>query len=115
MTVDFLVKPAMLLAARDNINGNAGATAVTSQKPASLDIFSSTGKSFTMSIPVIATRKMQTSMTRRDFRITDVRTADRITVTSWKPEAGSPMRIVWNLSYPKPLIIKVLNCRCCQP
>jgi hypothetical protein len=98
MTVDFFVKPAMLLAARDNINGNAGATAVTSQKPASRDIFSSGGRSFTMSIPVIATRKIQTSMIRRDFRIAEVRTADRMTVTSWKPEAGSPIRIVWNLS-----------------
>jgi len=109
MTVDFFVNPAMLLAARDNINGNAGETAMTSQKPASRGSLSVGGKSFTISIPVIATRKIKTRTIRRDFRIVELRTADRITMTNWNADPGSPINIVWNLSYPKPLMTRVLN------
>lgn len=98
MTVDFFVKPAMLLAASDNINGNAGETAMTSQNPASRDNLSADGRSFTMRIPAIAMRKIKTRLIRRDFRIVELRMADRRTVASWKADAGSPIRIVWNLS-----------------
>jgi hypothetical protein len=98
MTVDFFVKPAMLLAASDSINGNAGETAMTSQNPASRDNLSADGRSLTMRIPAIAMRKIKTRLIRRDFRIVELRTADRRTVASWKADAGSPIRIVWNLS-----------------
>lgn len=94
MTVDFFVKPAMLLAASDNINGNAGETAMTSQKPASRGSLSEGGRSFTMRIPAIAIRKIKTRLSRRDFRIVELSTADRRTVTNWKADAGSPIRIV---------------------
>jgi hypothetical protein len=56
MTVDFLVKPAMLLADKDIISGNAGATAMMSQKPARRASFSSFGKSLIMRIPPMAMR-----------------------------------------------------------
>jgi hypothetical protein len=98
MTVDFFVNPAMLLAASDSINGNVGAIALTSQKPASRDNLSVDGKSFTMRIPAIATRKIRMRLIRRDFRTVELKTADRITAINWKPDVGNPMRIVWNLS-----------------
>lgn len=98
ITVDFLVNPATLLAARDNINGNAGETAITSQKPASRDNLSEGGRSFTIRIPAIAIRKIKTRLISRDFRIVELRMADRRTVASWKADAGSPIKIVWNLS-----------------
>lgn len=103
------MNPAILLAASDNINGNAGETAITSQKPASRGNLSVDGKSLTIKIPEIAIKKIKTRLIRRDFRIVELRTADRRTVINWNPDAGNPMRIVWNLSYPKPLMIKVLN------
>lgn len=98
MTVDFFVNPAMLLAANDNINGKAGETAVTSQKPASRDSFSCGGTSLTMRIPAIANKKSKIRLIRRDLRMVELRTAERMTVSSWKADAGKPNRIVCALS-----------------
>lgn len=56
MTVDFFVKPAMLLEDKDNIRGNAGATAVISQKSAKRESFSEVGGSLIISIPALAIR-----------------------------------------------------------
>jgi hypothetical protein len=94
ITVDFFVKPAILLAASDSINGNAGETAITSQNPASRGNLSVDGRSFTIRIPAIAIKKISTRLIRRDFRIVELKTADRRTVTSWNADAGNPIRIV---------------------
>lgn len=98
ITVDFFVKPATLLAANDSMRGNAGALAVTSQNPASRDSFSCWGKSLTIRIPASARRKIKTRLIRRDLRIVELRTAERMTVVNWKTGAGSPINMVWNLS-----------------
>ena len=68
MTVDFLVKPAMLLADSESMRGNAGATAIMSQKPANRASFSTLGRSLIMRIPAMAMMYVRTRAMCRDLR-----------------------------------------------
>lgn len=90
--------------------GNAGAIHITSQNPAIRRNFWCSGRSLIIKIPAMATRKTQAIAMRRDLRNILVKIATRMTIVSWKADAGRPMRIVWYTSYPNPLMIRVWNC-----
>lgn len=68
ITVDFLVKPAMLLAESESMRGNAGATAMMSQKPARRASLSALGRSLIMRIPAKAMMYVRTRAMWRDLR-----------------------------------------------